>query len=254
MDKEWFSDWFDSPYYPLLYQKRDASEARAFLDALLGYLSLAPGSRVLDLACGRGRHSIYLAEKGFEVVGLDYSANSIAEAKLSETDTLTFYVHDMRRLFRTNYFDAVLNLFTSFGYFATEREHRGVLRNVADQLRPGGLFVLDFINAQKAAARLVPSEQLAVGDLRFELERALTDGYLVKTITVHDHGTVHRYRERVRAYGLGDLELLFAGAGLTVRAVFGDYRLGPFDPEGSDRLILVAEKKGRVPSVPIGQG
>jgi cyclopropane fatty-acyl-phospholipid synthase-like methyltransferase len=249
MDKEWFSDWFDSPYYPLLYQKRDTSEARAFLDALLKYLSLAPGARVLDLACGRGRHSIYLAEKGFEVVGLDYSANSIAEAKQAETDNLTFYVHDMRRLFRTNYFDAVFNLFTSFGYFATEREHQGVLRHVADELRPGGLFVLDFINAQKAANQLVPSERLSVGDLRFDLERALVDGYLVKTILVHDGGQLHRYRERVRAYGLGDFEQLFAGAGLTIRAVFGDYRLGTFDPERSDRLILVAKKTQRPPSV-----
>lgn len=242
MEKEWFSDWFDSPYYPLLYKKRDENEARAFLDALLGYLSLPPGARVLDLACGRGRHAVYLAEKGFDVVGLDISANSIADAKRAESDHLSFYEHDMRRLFRTNYFDAIFNLFTSFGYFATEREHRATIRNVARQLRLHGVFVLDFINAEKAAANLVPREEIHVGSLRFDIARALVDGHLVKTIEVTDDGQLHRYRERVRAFGPDDFRALFAGAGLTIRATFGDYALGPFDSEKSDRLILVAEK------------
>ena len=115
MQKEWFADWFDSPYYHILYQKHDEADARAALDQLLHALHLKEGSRVLDLACGKGRHARYLADRGFDVTGLDISNQSIAFARQFEHDRLHFYQHDMRLPFRINYYDAVVNFFTSFG-------------------------------------------------------------------------------------------------------------------------------------------
>jgi 2-polyprenyl-3-methyl-5-hydroxy-6-metoxy-1,4-benzoquinol methylase len=81
---EWFRTWFDSPYYKILYSHRSEEEAALFIDNLLSFMDLPERSRVLDLACGRGRHSVYLNEKGFNVVGIDLSNNSISDAKKHE--------------------------------------------------------------------------------------------------------------------------------------------------------------------------
>ncbi|MGZ4037453.1 MAG: SAM-dependent methyltransferase, partial [Bacteroidia bacterium] len=114
---EWFKDWFNSPYYHVLYKNRDQSEAAAFIDKLSGHLELNAGHLIWDLACGKGRHSTYLNKKGFNVTGTDLSENNIQKASVNANDRLEFYVHDMRTLFRVNYFTHVLNLFTSIGYF-----------------------------------------------------------------------------------------------------------------------------------------
>src|ERR1700751_1194972 len=114
---QWFECWFDSPYYHLLYGTRDEKEASFFLDNLLHHIKLKEHARCWDLNCGKGRHSIYLHKKGFDVIGTDLSEKSIDHAKKFESETLHFYKHDMRSLFYSNYFDAVFNLFTSFGYF-----------------------------------------------------------------------------------------------------------------------------------------
>src|SRR5687767_5587926 len=109
--KPWYELWFDSPYYPVLYKERDDSEAQQFIDALLERLNILPGSRIMDLACGRGRHAAYLASNGFAVTGLDISAKSIEDAKLKyHAAHLEYYIHDMRNKFRINYYDYIFNL------------------------------------------------------------------------------------------------------------------------------------------------
>lgn len=121
MQKEWFSSWFDTPYYHTLYKNRDYEEASLFIDNVSNFLKLKQSTVCWDLCCGKGRHSIYLNKKGFRVIGTDLSEQSICEANESANETLEFYQHDMRKLFRTNYFDVVFNLFTSFGYFEKEK-------------------------------------------------------------------------------------------------------------------------------------
>jgi len=125
MPKKWFQHWFNSPYYHILYQQRDHAEAEFFIDNLCAYLKPAANARLFDIACGRGRHSIYFNSKGFDVTGIDLSIASIKYAKQYENKQLHFYVHDMRYLFYVNYFDIALNLFTSFGYFETDQERAG---------------------------------------------------------------------------------------------------------------------------------
>lgn len=134
----WFKNWFDSPYYHQLYFNRDESEAAAFINKLIEYLKPASRSRMLDVACGKGRHSLQLANKGFDVTGIDLSAYSIQEALKHECENLHFYQHDMRLPFWINYFDYAFNFFTSFGYFQTQRENDNAIRTIAQSLKQQG--------------------------------------------------------------------------------------------------------------------
>ncbi len=243
MKKEWFEEWFDSPYYHLLYNSHDEKEARKTVDALLSALDLPAGARVLDLACGKGRHARYLAEKGYDVTGLDISWNSIAHARQFEHERLTFFQHDMRRLFRTNYFDAVMNMFTSFGYFSKAADHLHTLQNVAKAQKPGGTLLLDFFNAQWVRRNLVPDDIKTVENVEFHLKRNIEGQHVYKHIEFDADGKHYSFRESVRLFELADFEALFGQAGLKITRTFGDYDLHPFDPGQSKRLILLAQKQ-----------
>lgn len=240
---EWFEEWFDSPYYHLLYKQHDEAEARRMVDNFLRAVDLPEGSRILDLACGKGRHSRYLAERGYDVTGLDISPQSIAYARQFEHERLNFYQHDMRLPFRINYFDAVLNMFTSFGYFGHDRDHLKTLQNVSKGLRPSGLLLLDYFNSNWVRTNLVPSASKTVEGIEFHLKKTVRDGHVFKTVEFEAEGQHHVFRERVRLFGLADFEAMFAASGLRLRYTFGDYALGDFDATVSQRLILVAERK-----------
>ena len=147
--KPWFKDWFNSPYYHQLYFKRDEAEAAAFINKLIDYLKPSKGDHILDVACGKGRHSIYLNKKGFDVTGFDLSEESIQHNKQFENENLTFYLHDMREVFRSNYFDLVLNLFSSFGYFEKDRDNLRCFIANTTALKPNGTLVFDYFNANK---------------------------------------------------------------------------------------------------------
>ncbi len=242
MTSEWFVNWFDSPYYHILYQSHDETEAKLFIDNLVRMLPLQPGARLLDLACGKGRHARYLAEKGFDVTGLDVSAASIAFARHFEHDRLSFYRHDMREPFRVNYFDGVLNIFTSFGYFNTDRDHLKTLQNVSKGLKPGGLFVLDFFNADWVRNHLVRSETKTLDGIEFHLKKSIREKHVYKQVIFETGGRRFQFRERVRLFTLADFRQMFSAAGLNLLQTFGDHDLGPFDPKKSQRLVLLAEK------------
>ena len=240
---EWFQIWFNSPYYHILYKDRDEREAQQFIDVLLEYLHPAPGALVLDLACGKGRFSRYLAQKGLFVTGVDIAGESIAYARQFENERLAFFQHDMRFPCRINYFDFIFNFFTSFGYFEKEREHLQTIRNIARGLKPGGRFVLDFFNAVKVTNNLKPLETKRVDNYIFTIRKRLDEeGYIIKTIGFEAEGRQMEFRERVRAFSQEDLLAYFQQSGLQAEAIFGDYQLGPFDRERSDRLIIVARK------------
>lgn len=238
----WFESWFDSPYYHLLYRNRNDDEAQQFIDTLVNYLSPKADSRFLDLACGSGRHSKYLASKGVDVTGIDLSENSIAEAAKYETDNLEFYIHDMRHLFRINYYHYVLNLFTSFGYFDREQDNIQVLKAVHKGLQPKGVLVIDFLNYNKVADTLVKEETKTMDYLQFHIRRSITAGHIVKDISFEDDGDLHEYQERVQALTLDDFKKYFNQTGFALMDTFGDYALEPYQPESSDRLILIAQK------------
>lgn len=242
MKKEWFEEWFDSPYYHLLYKGHNEQEARLSLDNLLKAMNLNPGARIMDLACGKGRHSRYLAEKGFFVTGLDISEKSIAYARQYENERLEFYQHDMRKAFRTNYFDGILNMFTSFGYFKTDREHQQALLSVSQNLKPGGLLLLDYFSSPWVRAHLVPSETKTVEGVTFQLRKWIEQDRVYKNIAFDHEGQASEFTESVRLFELADFQQLFAQVNLKIRQYYGGYDLSAYNPDESKRLILVAEK------------
>lgn len=244
--QEWFASWFDSPFYPILYQHRDYREAESFIDHLLGHLQPPAGSHFLDLACGRGRHSIYIHRAGHRVTGIDLSPESIAEARQQAAPGLDFLVGDMRDAIPGQY-DYIFNLFTSFGYFDDPADNLKVLGNVHAALKPGGILVLDFMNAAKAIADLVPAESKELSGIRFHIRKSVTRKgdaqHIVKDILVEDGGQRYEFQERVQALMDQDFGRMFAEAGLERFQIWGDYEGDPFDPATSPRLISFCRLK-----------
>ena len=240
--QEWFEYWFNSPYYHLLYQHRDEEEAHYFIERLLAYLQPSEEAYMLDVACGKGRHSRYLAEKGFYVTGIDLSVENISYARQFETNRLSFFTHDMRLLFRINYYDYVFNFFTSFGYFQSDKDHLSALKNMVLGLKSGGYFVLDFLNAGQAIDSIIPQREQRIKGIHFQLYTTYESGYIRKQIKVQDGAQQFQFEEQVRAFLWDDFKLLFEKAGLSLVRTFGDYGLGTFHPSNSERLILIGKK------------
>jgi SAM-dependent methyltransferase len=242
MAQEWFASWFDTHYYHMLYKYRDDTEARTFIDALFETLKPEPNHKILDLACGRGRHAIYMNKKGFDVTGYDLSGDSISFAHYFENERLRFDVRDMREDLGTEEFDWVFNLFTSFGYFENDEDEGAAMRAIARCLKPGGKLVIDFMNAEKVAENLVPEEVKMVQDITFNIRRYIDDNQIVKEINFEADDRTWRFEERVKKYSRTDFKELFSTVGLVPLAYFGGQMMEPFDSKNSDRLILVVAK------------
>jgi SAM-dependent methyltransferase len=239
---EWYVDWFNSPYYHLLYSNRDEQEARFFIDNLCSKLSLPRGAKIWDLACGKGRHALELFRKGFEVTGTDLSVNSIAEASLNATEGLQFLVHDMREPFFKIHFDAVFNLFTSIGYFKEKNDNYAVFKNVSTALKPSGVFVVDFFNAEKVRASIVPEQTIQRNGIEFLIKKTIQNNAVTKRIEFSDRQKNYYFEEHVSLLGIQDFESFAFDSGLELFEKFGNYKLEPFDIENSDRLILLFKK------------
>ena len=245
MQMNWFKDLFNSPYYHQLYFNRDDKEAEAFIDKLISYLKPAGNSTMLDVACGKGRHSIQLANKGFDVTGIDLSEDSIEEALKSENEHLHFYRHDMRLPFWINYFDYAFNFFTSFGYFNTRREHDNAIRTIAQSLKSHGCLVMDYLNVHYAEDRLIPKFEKEIDGVKYSITKWFDDSHFYKKIVVEDKAFTEplTYTEKVAKFTLGDFTEMFAYQGLQIREVFGDYNFSAYDIRKSPRLIMIAYKK-----------
>jgi len=241
---DWFENWFGSPYYKILYQNRDEQEAQAFVEALLTHLQPQPGCRMLDIACGEGRFARQLAGHGFDVTGIDISERSIETAKEWENDTLHFYVHDMRLPFYTNYFDYAFNFFTSFGYFAHDRDNALAAKSFSNALKPGGILVIDYLNKQYVHDNLVAEETVKRCDHTFHIKRKFERKHFLKDISLDTpDGTQIHYTESVAAFSLDDFIRLMGMAGLTLESTYGDYKMQPYDEKCSQRLIMIFRKK-----------
>lgn len=242
-DKQWFSSWFDTPYYHTLYKNRGEKEAKFFINTLIDHLQLPKDSKVLDLACGKGRHSITLNELGYNVVGADLSANSILEAKKWENERLNFLVHDMREVIPNHSFEAVFNLFTSFGYFDSTAENEMVLHSISRMLNDEGILVIDFFNASKVIRELVADEIKMIDGIEFHIRRNFNGTHIFKYIDFVENGKEFSFMERVQGLNILEFKRLFAQTGFELISTFGDFNLNPFDEEDSNRLIMIAQKK-----------
>jgi SAM-dependent methyltransferase len=241
---DWFREWFNSPYYYDLYSDRDEKEAELLVDHLLNMMKPVPGSLLFDVGCGRGRHARILAERGFDVTGIDIAPDSIEYAKQFENEHLHFFLHDMRLPCWINYFDAAFSFFTSFGYFKNEREHANALRTIAQSLKTGGLFLMDYINTPYVEANLIPESQKNTKDVVYHLTRWSDDHYFYKKILVEDKSidTVSTFTERIEKYSLQTLTSMLAKQGLRAEHVFGDYALNEYHENTSPRMLILAKK------------
>jgi SAM-dependent methyltransferase len=238
----WFESWFDSPFYHILYSHRDTQEAESFLSLLNQRLHLAPHSKLLDLACGKGRHSIFLNQLGYHVTGIDLSAQNIDYCKEFESDTLEFHVHDMRRILCVNYFDAIFNLFTSFGYFEQNHQNELVIEAAVKGLVPGGYFIIDYLNAAKAKSNLSKLHEIEIEGINFAIEKNIFEDWIVKDIKFKHLEVEYNFQEKVKLYSAEELQNMLVKSGLSILTIYGDYKLNKFDIETSSRLIIIARK------------
>jgi SAM-dependent methyltransferase len=234
---EWFEEWFGEEYLQL-YPHRDAAEAERAVALILERTGFVAGWRVLDVACGAGRHARALEAAGARCVGLDLS---MALLRIARGVTRAPLVRaDMRALpVRPGSMDLTVNLFTSFGYFERDEEHTAALHEMVATLRPQGWFVIDFLNPPAVRARLVPRETARLDATAVSVTRSVSaDGrYVCKTITTAGG---RRFTERVRLFGAGEITAMLAGARVTVRHRFGDYDASPLAGD-SPRTILFGQ-------------
>lgn len=242
MTKKWYQNWFSSPYYHILYHQRNDDEAELLIDNLCTFLKPDIDSKLLDIACGRGRHSVYLNKKGYDVTGIDLSVSNIRFAQQFDRENLHFYVHDMRLRFYINYFDIAFNLFTSFGYFDTERDHISALKTFNKSLKKDGLLVLDYLNTEKIVRNLSNQIIKHIDGIDFYISKKISGGKIIKSISFEHKNKDYAFKEEVMAFTYNDFERMFSQSGFTILDHFGDYALNPFDENKSDRLIFICRK------------
>lgn len=240
----WFKNWFNSPYYHLLYFNRDETEAAAFINKLIEYLKPPPAAAMLDVACGKGRHSMQLASLGYDTTGIDLSEESIEEALKMEMEKLHFYQHDMRLPFWINYFDYAFNFFTSFGYFNTQRENDNSIRTIAQALKPNGIFMMDYLNVHYAEDHTIHHSQKEIEGINFIITKWYDESHFYKKIEIEDEALTEPliYTEKVSKFSLGNFTEMFAYQGMQIKEVFGDYNFNHYSIKTSPRLIMIAEK------------
>jgi SAM-dependent methyltransferase len=239
---EWIDEWFGSPYYHVLYKNRDHNEAKLFLDNLIQHLNITKDDLILDLACGRGRHAIYLNRKGLNVVGIDISMENIEEARQHQNDRLSFYVHDMRFVFKRDTFNFILNFFTSFGYFDTKEENERVVHAAAVGLAKGGKLLIDFLNPYTVVHDLAPAEIKEIDGIAFHITKKIENGFIIKDIKFADQGRKYHFYEKVKTIRRMEFLEYFDNTGLEVMDIFGDYQLNPYIAEKSERMIFLLKK------------
>lgn len=240
--KEWFGEWFNSPFYHILYKHRDFEEAKSFIDALSQLLRFEKNQRALDVACGRGRHALYLNEKGLDVTGIDISEESITYASRFENEKLKFRVHDMRENVGDEQFELIFNLFTSFGYFEKEEDNYQTISAFSKSLTKGGKLVIDFMNTPKILCCLVPEEETEIKGINFKITRKIHEGFIVKTIKFSHEQKEYAFYEKVRIIHKEDFFDYFNFAGLSLNHLFGDYQLSTYDQQNSERMIFIVTK------------
>ncbi|MFH5830813.1 SAM-dependent methyltransferase [Halalkalibaculum sp. DA384] len=240
----WFEEWFNSPLYEKLYANRDEEEAKQLIDLLEKTLNLSGCSEILDLGCGRGRHAISLAQRGYRVSAIDLSEEAIKTAREKTKRMglkIRFEVRDMRNPLPRK-FDAIVNLFTTFGYFARDEENTRVLDSVTEMLDPGGMFVLDYMNSNKVKKTFQPTDHGRFRDISFKVHRYISRGSIIKDIEFSG-GPIKgkkQYSERVKLYELDWFKKEFEKRNLQIDHLYGDYHGHRFDPESSPRLMIVS--------------
>jgi SAM-dependent methyltransferase len=241
---EWWKTWF-GPSYLAVYDAYLAERTPAEVDGLEAVAGLRPPMRILDLGCGQGRHAIELARRGYRVTGLDLSAYLVEVARRraeAESLQINFVEGDMRRP-PPGPFDAVISLFTAFGYFEQDAENLAVVRAAHDALTPGGLMVLEVINGDRVLRAFEPREWVSVGELVVMEERSLDRDRMRLNVkqAVIGGGFNETNEFSIRLYTVSGLTGMFEEVGYARVDVYAGWEGRPASVEGV-RLLAVARK------------
>ena len=243
--KEWYRNWFSSPYYHKLYFQANEKESKIFIKNLVEYLQPKADSLMLEVSCAMGRRSKILSDYGFDVTGFDLSHDNIQYAKQFEEEHLHFYQHDMRLPFWINYFDYAFNFFNSFGFFNTRREHDSAVRAIAASLKPGGTLIFDYPNVHYAEENLVPNEIKIISETKYEINRWMDKEHFYNKILVTDPELKEplEWTEKIKKFSFGDFTDMLSFQKMQVTEVFGDHDLNPYHIKQKPRMIITAMKQ-----------
>lgn len=243
--KEWFERWFSSPLYETLYAQRDAAEATRMIDLIESIVPPRAEQRVLDLACGRGRHSIALAKRGYSVTGVDLSQRAIDTASVKARDLgldIRFLTGDMRVPLAES-FTLIVNLFTSFGYFEREDDDIRVMQAISKMSRRDGWVVIDFLNPRWVRNTLVEQEERELDGASVHIRRWIEDGRVYKRLEFREAGAPEPavFTERVTLYPKEWFTVQMDLSGFELVELFGEYDGTPFSVDSS-RMIFFFRK------------
>lgn len=249
----WYKDWFRDTNYSSVYEHRDEGEAEQMIDLIEQTIGHDLSRRVLDLACGSGRHAVSFAKRRYaDVTGIDLSPALLADAREQAQEhglCIRFLERDMRDI-PDETFGLVVNLFTSFGYFETDSENEEVIRNVAQHLalpsnlsNGGGWLVIDFFNSNWVREHFVThDERILKNGTTIDQTRWIQDGRIEKRLLIRMANEAREFVESVRLFELEDFEKMFLNSGLSLKHIFGTYAAARFNSENSPRLIMFAKQ------------
>lgn len=242
---EWFESWFESEEYLKVYKHRDEREARLLVESIISITNIKNKSKILDIACGAGRHSIEFAKKGFIVTAFDLSKNLLNNAKVNAQKAdvnIDFIRADIRNFYIDVKFDLVLNLFTSFGYFESDEENFKVFKTAYDHLNENGFFVFDYFNKKYLEENLTPNSISRIEDEEIIQNRRIEKGRVIKDIIIKKNGREEHFNESVKIYSLDEIKSRLKSTNFNIKNIFGSFDGTKFDENLSDRIIIIARK------------
>ncbi len=242
---EWFEDWFNTEEYLDVYSHRNENDAKNLIDLILSKVNISPKSRVLDMACGAGRHSIIFAQLGYKVTAVDLSERLIKVAKKTADEInvkVDFIESDLRRFAVNEEFDLVVNLFTSFGYLERDSENFKILSTAFNHLKEGGFFIFDFFNQGYVEKNLIKKTVDIIPGGLITQERRIENGRIKKFITINKYDVEQKFFESVRMFKPEELTSAMVSRGFSVKELLGDFEGNPFNFSTSPRVIIIAQK------------
>lgn len=245
MGSKWYVDWFASEDYLSVYKHRNSEDASKLFNLIIKSVELRKNNKILDAACGAGRHSIAFAKSGYEVTAFDLSKTllTIAKEEAKKNNlSIEFILSDLRTFCVHKNFDLIVNLFTSFGYFDSDSENFQFPKNAYKMLKNGGYYILDYLNKERLLNSIVPKSEKFIDGRKIIEERSLVNNRVVKKIIIQKEGNEKIFYESVKLYSKDDLIDQFAKIGYSVYKLFGDYLGTPFNNNISERCLIIFQK------------
>lgn len=246
---EWHDeDQFWELFAPFMFPEERILATPVEVDMVLDLIQPTLGAHILDLGCGPGRHSLELARRGYQVTGIDRTRRFIENAAHTaevENLGLEFLLADMRQFSRSTYYESVISMFTSFGYFEDPNENQRVLDNVYLSLKPGGTFLIELMGKEILARIFRERDWQEIDGVYHLQERRIAKNWswLENRWLLISENEKHEYHVDHWVYSGFELAVMLKEAGFETVKLFGGIDGSPFDNEAR-RLVAVATKGG----------